>query len=225
MRIVVSALLLVSGLLAVIADWQRWVPACSGGFESDACVTRQSDWYDYAPPGESWIPIGTTAPLMATSLALMALATLGLFRAVWRSRWAWVVGAVLAVPFGVLAATTYASVAAGHAVELPGTEVAWRVLAYAWPLALVPLWITGLTGAGPRTVRLARMAVAGLLILASPVALYLTATSVSMSHDTPPWTQAIGGAFTGLAGAALLLARPQQPRADAVPTEPVPAAA
>lgn len=53
-----------------------------------------------------------------------------------------------------------------------------------------------------------------------PIVLYLTATAVYMSHDTPPWTQALGGVFTGIAGAALLLVRPTQTDGDAVTVEP-----
>ncbi len=206
MRYIVSFLLVTSGALAVVADWQRWHPACAGGYDSDSCVERQSDWYDYAPPGESWIPIGTTAPLMATSYVLMALAVLGLFRAERPGWWTWPLGAVFAVPFGVVAAEIFASASAGAAAELPGTGVAWFVLAGLWPCALLVLATARLTRPGPGW---PIVVVAACLALASPLALYFTTSVVVyMSHDTSPWTQAIGGALTVVAGFALLRVRP-----------------
>ncbi|WP_454084612.1 hypothetical protein [Georgenia sp. Marseille-Q6866] len=207
MRYVVSFLLVTSGVLAVVADWQRWHPACASGFDSDSCVERQSDWYDYAPPGESWIPIGTTAPLMATSYVLMALVALALFRATRPGWWTWVVGAVFAVPFGVVAADIFASASEGSAVDVPGTVATWPVLAGLWPCALLVLAATGLDRPGrawPLVV------VAACLTLASPLALYFTAAIVAnyMSHDTSPWSQAIGGVLTIIAGFAMLRVRP-----------------
>lgn len=210
MRYVVSLLLVVSGMLAILADRQRWLPACAPDFDAPDCVGIQSDWYDFAPPGDSWIPIGTTAPLMGTSYALMALATLGLFRAVVPLWWSWVAGAVFAVPFGLLAGTTYASAAAGHAVELPGATASLGVLASAWPVALVLFLLVGILGNSDIRAG-AVAATAGLLVLSSPVVLYVTAALLVgyVSHDTSPWTQAIGGAFTALAGVALSFARPR----------------
>ncbi|PYF96833.1 hypothetical protein SAMN05216184_11751 [Georgenia satyanarayanai] len=207
MRYVVSFLLVTSGVLAVLADWQRWHPACVGGFDSDTCVERQSDWYDYAPPGESWIPIGTSAPLMATSYVLMALAVLGLFRTARAGWWTWVVGAVFALSFGLVAAEIFASASTGSAVSLPATVVTWPVLAGLWPCALLVLGATGLDRPGPAW---PLVVVAACLALASPLALYFTAAIVAnyMSHDTSPWTQAIGGVLTVVAGFALLRARP-----------------
>lgn len=215
MRYAVSVLLVVSGALAVIADWQRWYPVCSGGFDTDSCVERQSDWYDFAPPGEGWIPIGTSAPLMATSYVLMALAVLGLFRAERPGWWTWALGAVFAVPFAVIAADIYASAAAGSAANLAATELAWWVLAGLWPFGLLVLVMAGVTGPGlgwPVVVA------AGCLTLASPLVLYMATALVYMSHDTTPWSQAIGGVLTIVAGFALLRVRPlgAEPREPAL---------
>jgi len=217
-RYVVSFLLVASGALAVLADWQRWYPACSSGFDAESCLERQSDWYDYAPPGDSWIPIGSSAPLMASSYALLALAALGLFRTTRPSRWARVAGAVFAVAFAVVAARIYASAAVGLAVELPGEVVIWAVIAGLWPCALLVLAMAGLIDAGPGP---ALVVVAGTLALASPLALFFTAAIAVnyMSHDTSPWTQAIGGLLTVIAGIAMLRVRPV--RAEV--REPVPA--
>lgn len=218
MRYVVSLLLVLSGVAAILADLQRWLPACAGDFDAPDCVGMQSDWYDVAPPGESWIPIGTSAPLMGAGYALLALAAIGLFRTVVPTWWAWVVGALCAVPFALLAATTFASAAAGHTVELRGTTASLHLLAYAWPVALGVFLLAGtVASSGLRGGSI--VAAAGLLLLASPVVLYVTAALVTgyVSHDTSPWTQAIGGAFTLLAGVALLLAGFRSARSDDVP--------
>ncbi len=217
MRYVVSLLLVLSGVAAILADLQRRLPACAGGFDAPECVGMQSDWYDVAPPGESWIPIGTAAPLMGAGYALMALAVIGLFRTVVPAWRAWGVGTLCAVPFAVLAATTFASAAAGHTVELAGTTASLHLLAYAWPVALGLLLAGTLASSGLRAGYI--VAAAGLLVLASPLVLYVTAALVTgyVSHDTSPWTQAIGGVFTLLAGVALLLAGVRSAPSDDIP--------
>src|SRR5690606_42015688 len=120
MRVLVSLALIASGVVAVLADAQRWSPACAGGFDELDCLLLQDHMYDFALPAEPWVPIGTSAHLMALNYTLLAVAMLGFARALVRAWWAWFLGAPCAPSFVVLSVWTYRSALAGRVVEADG---------------------------------------------------------------------------------------------------------
>lgn len=139
MRVLVSLALIASGVVAVLADAQRWSPACAGGFDELDCLLLQDHMYDFALPAEPWVPIGTSAHLMALNYALLAVAMLGFARVLVRAWWAWFLGAPFALSFVVLAVTTYRSAIAGRVVEPDGFgyDVALYTYILPWPAALL----------------------------------------------------------------------------------------
>ena len=222
MRVLVSLALIASGVVAVLADAQRWSPACAGGFDELDCLLLQDHMYDFALPAEPWVPIGTSAHLMALNYALLAVAMLGFARALVRAWWAWFLGAPFALSFVVLAVTTYRSAIAGRVVEPDGFgyDVALYTYILPWPAALLLGSAVGGLPLRSSVVRGARAVAAPVLLaLTSPFPLYFVASIAVFyaSHDTSPWDVAVGGVLTALAGLALLTARrhvlePEWPR-------------
>lgn len=218
MRFLVSLALMASGVCAIVADRQRWYPACAGRhrFDTEECVLLQDHRYDIVFPADPWVPIGQAAQLMAVSYALLALAAFFVFRAVLATAWTLLPGAVVAASFVVVAAQGYLSGEAGRVVAVSGTTPASNVVMFVWPLLLggVALWAVSLSSRHDARWWTVALATA-LLALASPLVLYFTASVAVLygSHDTSPWTEAVGGLLTVAAGAAFLLApAPLPPR-------------
>lgn len=211
MHLVVSLLLIGSGLTAVIADAPRWWSACLGSFDSVECAERQNDWYDVAPPGEQWVGIDTAAAFMGVSYVLMAIAALCLFRVLVPHRWSWLFGVLFAVPHGLLALSTLGAAAAGQWIGTIGSASAWWIISMLWPIALAVAGTAWLTR--PETSERSRWPAVGTgaLIVASPIAIYFTMSIFYMSHDTTPWTMTVVGLLTILAGVTFLRARSRAP--------------
>lgn len=214
MRIFVSIALIVSGVCAILADWQRWWPACAGRhrFDSHECLLLQDHLYDFAFPSSPWVPIGQSALFMGLSYALLGLAALFVFRVALASVWMLVPGAAAAASFGVVAANSFASGAAGRPVEVSGSGLAHLFVIALWPLMLMILALGAFAlAAHPDHRRWWTVATAtALLAISSPVALYFTSSFLTFyaSHDTSPWYEAVGGLLTLLAGVAIFRAPP-----------------
>jgi hypothetical protein len=212
-QVAVATLLVGSGVMSVAASRERWSPAC-GSWEALACLKVQDHRYDYLPPLAPWSPIGEAAHYAAVSELLLALAVLVLPVLLFRG---WLiltlaVGAVASVSLLLVAASTWASAQAGHAVATPLLAPALAVLAVGWPLALMVLVL--LPRRTPdRPGRGWRVLVLLALVLASPV----PQAFVSIGpYDSAPWTDVSAGCLVVLAGCALWPATARRPEAPSV---------
>jgi len=207
-----SALLLAaSGLLTIAAARERWWPACtSGGFDDPQCLTRQDNAYDFVVPTDPWIPVGRAAELSGLATAALALAVGLLPWLLARSRplAASTASAALSLPLVPVAVTAVVSGHTGVALEAPFLLPAALWWFFGWPftvivvLCFVPLLRT--PGAA-RAQQTARGLLAALLCLSTPLSQVLLAPLVVgyHSHDTAPWTEAVGGAVLVVAALAL----------------------
>ena len=200
LRVVVAALLGVSGALMYAASWQRWASACPWGvFEGGDCDVIQDHLYDFVPPSAPWEPVGDAAELAGLSLLVFALAFPLLPWAVagrrpGRYSAAAVVAATLAqVSVGV---ATLRSGLTGSVVDPIGGSVA-TILWVLLPPVLLITWVFAARGWAAGTA-------AAWLFLASPL---VAAFSYAVgSYDTRPWWEAISGVLTAIGGLCLLLA-------------------
>ncbi len=79
MRAWVGVLLAGSGVLMVAASSQRWGGVCSlasavGGELTDACALRTDHDFEFLPPVDPWLPVGSSAQLAGWSLVVLAVA-------------------------------------------------------------------------------------------------------------------------------------------------------
>lgn len=218
-----ATLLLVSGFGSILAAAERWLPACGPGrLSSVACTRVESHLYDFTVPSAPWRPLGHAAALQGFALLLLALAAVTLtplLLGVRRPLTAWLTGGAFGAAFALVGAQTLLSGRAGSVVTVPGTGTAAVATTLVWPLALIAvllsLPVTGQPSIGWRA------AAAVSLLAASPVgaSLVAAATVPVAAYDTVPWTEAVGGLATILAGLALLPIRPPRWR----PALPLPA--
>jgi hypothetical protein len=202
-RAAVPALLVVSSLLLLVAEVQRWWPDCRvGHFDDGACLVAQSYPYGRYGDAEPWMPVAHTAQL--EGLSLMALAA-----AVALLPWLWLPRRVAVSLTALLPAFCIALLglglwtagpsgspsAAADAGGAPTTALVW---VFGLPAALAAAAVVRLAQAPARTLGW-RVAVAVLVGLSNPLAAYFIAPIFTgyVSHDEAPWT--------GLVSVVLLL--------------------
>lgn len=197
---VVSAMLLSSGLLMVAASAERWWPACKpGAFDTDACLTLQDHLYDFVTVGEPWRSIGSAAQLAGASMLLLAAAMAVLPSMLSRKPrlLTWIPGILIAAGFALTGAQALLSGIADEVVEWSNPLVSTLTLvAYLWPVWGAAWWLIAVGGANWRPRNGWQYGLAVTLILSTPVPLYIfvaPAVVNYVSHDTAPWTEAVGG--------------------------------
>jgi hypothetical protein len=207
-----ATLLLVSGFGSVWASTQRWLPACAPGrLQSAACSRVQDHVFDFTAPSPPWRPVGHAAEIEGVALLVLAVAAVTLvplLLGVRRSLSAWLVGTAVGAGFAAVGSQTLLSGLRGAVADVPGTLAGAVVVLLAWPSVLLVLLLaqhrSGRPSAGWR-------AAAALLLLAgSPFGAHLVASATVpvTAYDAIPWTEAIAGVATMLAGLALLPVRP-----------------
>jgi len=205
---VTSTLLAISGVLTFAGSAQRWWPACRvGAFDSGRCPELQDSAYDYVAPSSPESLIGTAAELHGTGMLLLAVAVLllpGLLNGRQPSRTLTFAATVMSAAVAFAALPTLISGLEGEVVSLPLMWLPWVL----YLLGLPALLIVSAAGAAPAPGRvwLARWAVVNCLVVASnPLIQFFVAPAIFLytSHDTTPWTEAIGGVL--LIGASVFL--------------------
>jgi hypothetical protein len=198
LRVVVAALLGLSGALMYAASWQRWAGACSWGeTEGGGCEVLQDHRYDFVAPTAPWEPVGDAAQLAGWSFLVLALAFVllpwaftgrrpGVFSA------AAVVGAALVLV--AVGAATLRSGLTGSVVHPVASEVVLSVWLLVPPVLLIQ-WMVAARGWAARTA-------AVWLFFATPL---VAAFSYAVGpYDAQPWWEAISGLLTATAGLCLL---------------------
>jgi hypothetical protein len=201
--------LMASGLLAVAAAAQRWWPAClPGDLDSAACLTMQDSAHDFMVPNQGWTPDAGAAELYGVGLLLLAVACVvlpGLLVGSDPGAQLTVASWVVALGIAVVGSATALSGLRGQVVTVPGHEAA----AVLWVLGPPVLAVLGLVSGRLTSARFGwRMGVVAALLVGNPAAQFLFAPAVLgyVSHDTTPWTEAVGGAGLAVGGALLLVA-------------------
>lgn len=200
MPAVVSAALLGSGLLMVAASAERWWPMCEpGGFDTDACLTRQDHLYDFVHVGEPWAAAGSAAEFAGVSMLLLALA-MSVLPSVLSRRprpLTWVIGAVLALGYALAGVQALLSGLTGEVVEWSGPIVTtFGFVVVLWPVWATVWWMVAVGGADWRPRNGWQLGLAFTLILSTPIPVFLfvaPAVVNYVSHDTAPWSEAVGG--------------------------------
>jgi hypothetical protein len=231
MPVLASAALLSSGLLMVVASAERWWPMCRPGlFDTDACLTRQDHLYDFVFVAEPWTAVGSAAEFAGISMLLLASAMAVLPSVLSRRPrpLTWVIGAVLAVGNAFVGLHALLSGLNGEVVSLPGPIVsgAFASMVIFWPAWATAWWLIAVSGADWRPRNWWGLALAVTLMLASPGALFILVGPMVVnyvSHDTTPWTEAVGGCLLVLAAALVWPAvlRPERRRSPGAAPAPI----
>lgn len=226
-----SAALLSSGLFMVAASTARWWPMCRPGlYDTDACLIRQDHLYDFVLVDEPWAPVGSAAEFAGISMLLLALAMAVLPSVLSRRPrpLTWVIGAVLAVGYALVGIQALVSGLSGEVVLLPGPIVSGAIASIVifWPACATVWWLIAVAGADWRPRNGWGLALASTLMLASPGALFILvgpAVVNYVSHDTTPWTEAVGGCLLVLAAALVWPAvlRPERRRSRGAAHPPI----
>lgn len=206
-QLVVSLLLIGSGVTAVLADAPRWWPHCVGGFGTEECLARQDNAYGLLPPGPEVGAGDASSVLAGLSVLLTTLAVIGLFHVLVPNRWSWLPGSLLAAPFALLVPLLLGIAPVHGWTESTGPALTVGLISLLWPLALTTASAVRL--AHPSTARRSRWPVVGaaVLVIASPIPLYLGMSTIYQAHDLMPWLLTVIGLLTVLAGVAFLLGR------------------
>ena len=217
LRAWVGVLLAGSGALMVGASSQRWGGVCSlasavGGELTDACALRTDHDFEFLPPVDPWLPVGSSAQLAGWSLVVLAVALVLLPWALTGRR----PGHVTAV---ALAAAGLAALAMGVATIRSGASgvvvapVLGAVTMQVW--LLLPPAVLVVLAVGARGWARAS---AILLVLAAPlVALFSYAVG---PWDAQPWWEGMSGTLAVAAGLSLLVAAVRQhPAGEATQVE------
>lgn len=219
LRIAIAAGLMSAGVLTFAASWQRWANACGWrDFDTRACLIRQDHLYDFEAPIGPWESIGDAALLQGLAYgclaAVLLVAPLTLLP---RYRLGGLVsGLVLSLPVVALAAGGVASAAAGEAVTFVGQRpivILVAALAPLWLFALALLTIDRATGRAPW----GDAGIFVLLALATPMGVFVLAPLLIgySSHDTVPWSEAVGGVLWIVAGGLAMVSAVRRPGAVA----------
>lgn len=206
-RVVVCGLLMASGGLTIAASGQRWRTCRPYEFAAPSCVPWRDSRYDYLAPTAPWVPIGNSAQVAGVGLILLAVAVLVLPRMLTPEapRWlAWCLGATLASGACIVGVITLLAGQAGRPVGesliLP-SGLLWLL---GWQVAMMALFVLIVIDSGLLRWRVSAIC---LLLSSTPLGTYIITAMlfVDGSEGTTPWTEAVGGALTVLAAAAVWL--------------------
>ncbi len=192
---------LLAGALSILADRERWWPACAlGRRDSAACLEIQSHVYDFLVPMEPWTPTGNSATLIGISFLVSAVAlTLTIPLAARPSR--------VFLPLGLLAGSVavvgYLTLNAGLSLTAVPLSLGRDVLALyelGGPLLILWAWAADTVYRGRES--LAHHLLYFSVFLSTGLTLYFSSALMLgyQSHDTSPWNQAFGGALFIVAG-------------------------